>query len=117
MASNQNPALDTLMPSSADDGATSVKREVDLNYQAKFYLRIPFTDRLGIIGKTGALAETHGVSIDAILQNPITDKEKADVPVTTDICQVSAIQALCADIATQEFSRGEPVYMPLQFGE
>ena len=102
---------------------------MDLDYQAKFYIRIPYQDGLGIIRATGALAEQHGVSIHAILQNPVAAKDSStagtatsntNVPVitsfcvTTDVCAVSAVEAMCAEIAQQDFSRGAPVYMPLQ---
>jgi homoserine dehydrogenase len=116
VAAKQNPGLDTLMPSS-----DAPKRTLDLDYQAKFYIRIPYQDGLGIIRSVGALAEKHGVSIDTILQNPVskdsTAKAAASFCVTTDVCAVSAVAAMCAEIVKQNFSRGEPVYMPLQLEE
>jgi homoserine dehydrogenase len=112
IAAKQNPALETIMTPT-----DTVKREVDLDYKAKFYIRIPFRDGLGIIRSTGAFAEKHGVSIHSILQNPMKDAAKADFCLTTDVCAVSAVQAMCADIAQQDFSRDEPVYMPLKLEE
>jgi homoserine dehydrogenase len=112
VAAQQNPGLDTLMPTDTD----TPKRGVDLDYQAKFYIRIPFRDGVGIIRSTGALAEKHGVSIHSILQNPMKGADLSFC-VTTDVCAVSAVSAMCAEICQQDFSCGEPVYMPLQLEE
>lgn len=110
VAKQQNPGLETLQ--TVPDERV---REVDLDYKAKFYIRIPYQDGLGIIRSVGALAEKHGVSIDTILQNPVAVGDAvSSFCITTDDCAVSAIAFMCAEIAKQAFSRGEPVYMPLQ---
>lgn len=87
--------------------------ELEDNYVSPFYVRIPFRDGLGIIRQTGELAERHGVSIHAILQNPIADPGSADFCVTTDPCPLSNVQAFCNDLAAQNFCRDPPLHMPL----
>lgn len=44
-------------------------------------------DDLGIIKRVGELAAENGVSIHAILQNPIEDMANVDFVVTTDPCK------------------------------
>lgn len=44
-------------------------------------------DDLGIIKRVGELAAENGVSIHAILQNPIEDPSNVDFVVTTDPCK------------------------------
>lgn len=44
-------------------------------------------DDLGIIKRVGELAAENGVSIHAILQNPIEDVQNVDFVVTTDPCK------------------------------
>lgn len=46
-----------------------------------------FRDDLGIIKRVGELAADNGVSIHAILQNPIEDPSHVDFVVTTDPCK------------------------------
>jgi hypothetical protein len=87
--------------------------ELEPDYTSAFYIRIPFMDSLGIIRKIGELAETHGVSIHSILQNPIQDKQQADFVITTEECKMSQAQALCESIDKEGFTRSYPLCMPL----
>ena len=56
---------------------------VDNDYSAVFYIRINAKDGLGIIKSVGEAAESNGVSVNAILQNPITNRSRY---VTPDFC-------------------------------
>ncbi|KAL3927162.1 MAG: hypothetical protein SGBAC_013190 [Bacillariaceae sp.] len=88
--------------------------ELDLDYIATFYIRIPFQDGLGIIKRVGELAEVCGVSIHSILQTPIMDRMSADFCVTTEECKVSQVEELCDSINEQvDFCRAPCVYMPM----
>lgn len=87
--------------------------DLDYDYSSPFYIRIPFMDSLGIIRKIGELAEHHGVSIHSILQNPIHDRSEADFVITTEECKRSQVDAFCADVAKEGFSRNFPLCMPL----
>jgi hypothetical protein len=51
-------------------------------------------DALGIIKRVGELAEANGVSIHAILQNPIEDRDNVDFVVTTEPCRLSQASQL-----------------------
>ena len=86
---------------------------LDSDYTSEFYIRISFSDGLGIIRRIGELSETHGVSINSILQNPIKDKLMADFVVTTEECRLMQIKELCRDIANEDFVRCDPVFMPM----
>ena len=88
----------------------------DNNFSAKFYVRIPYSDGIGIIRKTGELCEKNKISIHSILQNPMDDPSKADFCLTTDECQLSQVKDLCKELSEQSFVRGSPLYMPLLLG-
>lgn len=87
--------------------------EIDNDYASAFYIRISFRDGLGIVRNVGELAESQGVSIHSILQQPISDRLAADTVVTTEACRLSQVQALCALIEKEDYSLGSPVLMPL----
>ena len=87
--------------------------EIDNDYTSAFYIRIPFIDGLGIVRKVGEIAERHGVSVNSILQNPISDRMMADCVVTTEECKLSQVTSLCAELEREEFARAPPLSMPL----
>lgn len=87
--------------------------KIDNEYTSAFYIRVSFQDELGIIRKIGEFAETHGVSIASILQNPIKDRMMADFVITTEQCNVSQVESLCQQIGKQSFAHGEPIFMPM----
>ena len=87
--------------------------EIDNDYVSAFYIRISFKDGLGIIRSVGELAETQGVSIHSVLQQPIEDRMAADTVVTTESCRLSQIEAFCALIAETEYALCAPVFMPM----
>ena len=66
---------------------------VDNDYTARFYVRITCSDGLGIIRHIGDAAESSGVSINSVLQNPITNPALVDFVVTTEVCKLSQVQA------------------------
>jgi len=88
--------------------------DIDNDYTAAFYIRIPFIDSIGIIRAVGELAEASDVSIHSILQNPIVDRLEADFCVITEECKLSQVKAFC-DLLEEEsdFCRAHPVYMPM----
>lgn len=87
--------------------------EIDNNYVSAFYIRISFQDGLGIVRSVGELAESQGVSIHSILQQPITDRMAADTVVTTEACKFSQVKALCDLIEKEDFTLCAPVFMPM----
>ncbi len=58
----------------------------------------------------GELAERHGVSIYAILQNPITDPNDINFVVTTEPAKHSQVKAFADDIEKQDFTKGPPLF-------
>ena len=62
------------------------------------------------ITHTGELAERHGVSIYAILQNPIVDPTNIDFVVTTEPAKYSQVKAFADDTMKQNFVKAEPVF-------
>eukprot|EP00639_Heterosigma_akashiwo_P028153 CAMPEP_0194667830 /NCGR_PEP_ID=MMETSP0295-20121207/3553_1 /TAXON_ID=39354 /ORGANISM="Heterosigma akashiwo, Strain CCMP2393" /LENGTH=498 /DNA_ID=CAMNT_0039550363 /DNA_START=73 /DNA_END=1569 /DNA_ORIENTATION=- len=86
---------------------------IEGDYVSKFYVRIKIRDQLGVVRVVGELAEKHGVSIDAILQLPITDPNNVDFVVTTGQTAVSSIEAFSADVSKQGFTLESPVVMTL----
>ena len=86
---------------------------VDNNYSSAFYIRVSFQDNIGIIRRIGELAETCGVSICSVLQNPIKDRMMADFVITTEECKVSLVETLCQEIGKESFAHCEPMFMPI----
>mmetsp|Transcript_4683 Transcript_4683/g.6852 ORF Transcript_4683/g.6852 Transcript_4683/m.6852 type:complete len:434 (+) Transcript_4683:131-1432(+) len=91
----------------------SASIDIDNDYVSAFYIRISFQDGLGIIRSVGDLAESQGVSIHSILQQPITDRMAADTVVTTEACKYSQVKALCDLIEKEDFANSAPVFFPM----
>eukprot|EP01038_Epipyxis_sp_PR26KG_P006854 gene6854-9385_t len=89
--------------------------EIVLNndYLAKFYIRIKCSDGLGIIRDVGDAAAQSGVSIHAILQNPILNYDNLDFVVTTETVALSNIKSFTQAIAKMPFAKEEPLFMPI----
>ena len=85
---------------------------INNDYEACFYVRISCNDGLGIIREVGQAAEDCGVSINAILQNPITSTQ-VDFAVATEKCKLSQVTAFSAKIANMKWSSGSPFFMPI----
>jgi homoserine dehydrogenase len=84
---------------------------LDSNYAGSFYIRVPVAKtHAGIVGKTGVLAEQHGVGIRSILKQTTSDK---DFCITTEECSVRQVEGFCADLAKQDFSGEPPLFMPI----
>ena len=99
--------------SSSSSSSSSVGIDIDNDFESAFYIRISFQDGLGIIRSVGELAESQGVSIHSILQQPITDRMAADTVVTTEACKYSQVKALCDLIEKEDFALSAPVFMPM----
>mmetsp|Transcript_7519 Transcript_7519/g.17167 ORF Transcript_7519/g.17167 Transcript_7519/m.17167 type:complete len:268 (-) Transcript_7519:234-1037(-) len=83
------------------------------NYRSRFYVRIHCSDGLGIIRLVGTAAEESGVSIHAILQNPIDSHLSLDFVVTTELVNLSNVQAFARKITAMPFAKSTPVFMPM----
>ena len=102
-----------LSSSSSAGTGSSNSIDIDNDFESAFYIRISFQDGLGIIRSVGDLAESQGVSIHSILQQPITDRMAADTVVTTESCKYSQVKALCELIEKEDFALSAPVFMPM----
>ncbi|EWM24201.1 homoserine dehydrogenase [Nannochloropsis gaditana] len=80
------------------------------DYTSRFYIRLRIRDQLGVIRVVGEIAERHGVSIYAILQNPISDPNDIHFVVTTEPARHSQVQAFADDIEKQDFTKGPPLF-------
>lgn len=87
--------------------------QINADYLSRFYVRIKCSDGLGIIRKVGEAAETAGVSIHAILQDPILDHDCFDFVVTTEPVEMSKVAAFSAAVSQMTFAKGSPLYMPM----
>lgn len=86
---------------------------IDNDYTACFYVRITCQDGLGIIKSVGEAAENTGVSIHAILQNPIISPSNLDFVVTTEPVKLSQVTAFAREIASKPFAKNSPLYFPI----
>jgi homoserine dehydrogenase len=86
---------------------------LDPDYSSRFYVRIKCSDGLGIIRKVGEAAELAGVSVHAILQNPIVDRTCFDFVVTTEMVELSKVHAFAESVAVMDFSLEKPLFMPM----
>ena len=86
---------------------------INNDYEARFYVRIKCSDGLGIIRSVGEAAELSAVSINSILQNPITDPSNVDFVVTTDTTKLSKILDFSSRISSMSFAICPPLFMPI----
>ena len=95
--------------------AFPLNNEVPINndYDGEFYVRVNCADRLGIIKSVGEAAEISGVSINAILQNPITTYDDLNFVVTTEKCKLSQVTEFSKTLETFEFTKSSPMVMPI----
>jgi homoserine dehydrogenase len=94
--------------SSAAGTSDATDLELDCNYVAKFYLRVPLVEGVNVpIAETGALADIHGVSIDSIMSGD------GNFCLTTMNSTLGNIQAFSEDLAKATFCNGLPCLMPL----
>lgn len=111
-----NSVLNDMIRLSTGTTSKPFPLEANLNinndYSAVFYVRISCTDGLGIIREVGEAAETCGVSINAILQNPITSSQ-VDFAVTTEKVMLSQVAAFSEKVAGMKWCGGAPFYMPI----
>jgi homoserine dehydrogenase len=82
-------------------------------YWAPFYVRFTVTDRPGIIAALAAVFASHGVNIDAVLQEPGHPAERRPFVISLDACVVSAVERALAETARFDFNVVPPFLMPV----
>ncbi len=93
----------------ADDTAVTVAHE----RRSAQYLRFVVRDRPGIIATLADRLATHGLNIDAVLQEPGCDKEALPFVITLEACRQSDVAAALAEIAPLDFLVQPPVSLPI----
>eukprot|EP00944_MAST-04C_sp_MAST-4C-sp1_P004641 g4641.t1 len=83
-----------------------------VDYPGKFYIRINIRDATGIIRTVGGICEENGVSIFAVLQIPITDKQNVPFVITTDKTLASKVQVVVDCLEKQPWCLKRPIALP-----
>jgi len=86
---------------------------VSPDYTSKFYVRMHIKDGIGIIATVGKLCADNKISINAVLQNVITDPNDVKFVVTTEACKVSQVKAMCEQFDKLEYSLSPPLFLPI----
>jgi homoserine dehydrogenase len=76
-----------------------------------FYLRVRLKDRTGAIAALAATLARHGVSIDSLVQKPVSDATGAPVVLTTHPVPDSVVRAAAADLAGNDMVVDGPCVM------
>ena len=77
------------------------------------YLRFVVTDRPGILeALCGALAR-HGISIDAVIQEPATDKHNMPFVITLESTPSAVVAAAIAEMENFDFMREPPLHLAI----
>jgi len=82
-------------------------------YDSVFYLRLKYSDALGITRQCGEICEKHGVSIHSILQNPVTSKSNAAFVIVTEKVSNTEIKKVVAELEDLEWVQGPAFLMPV----
>jgi len=82
-------------------------------YESVFYLRLKYTDALGITRQCGEVCEKHGVSIHSILQNPVTSKNNAAFVIVTEKVSNTALKKVVAELEDLDWVQGPAFWMPV----
>ncbi len=83
------------------------------SYESVFYLRLKYTDALGITRQCGEICEKYGVSIHSILQNPITSIDNAAFVIVTEKVSNTNMKKVVADLEELEWVQGPAFWMPV----
>ncbi|CAB9508699.1 Homoserine dehydrogenase [Seminavis robusta] len=83
------------------------------SYDSVFYIRLSYTDALGITRQCGEICEKHGVSIHSILQNPVTSKTDAAFVLVTEKVPLDSVKKAASDFEELDWCNGPVFYMPV----
>ena len=85
----------------------------DPDYTSHFYIRLNVCDQTGIIMSAGKMCHDNGVSIHAVLQDPISDSSNVPFVITTELCRRSQVEAFSCMAAEQDWCLSKPLVMPI----
>ncbi len=81
--------------------------------ESPFYLRLVVRDRPGIIASLATIFSSHGINIDAVLQEPASTKDALPFVVTLEKCSSASMDAALADIGRLDFHVQPPLCLPV----
>ncbi len=93
--------------------ATTAPAAVTNLQVAPYYLRLVVRDQPGIIASLASIFSTHGINIDAVLQEPGGTKDRLPFVITLEACPTSAMGQALAEIATLPFHVTPPLCLPV----
>jgi len=82
-------------------------------YESVFYLRLKYTDALGITRQCGEVCEKYGVSIHSLLQNPRTGKSDDSFVIVTEKVSNTNLKKVVAELEGLEWVKGPAFWMPV----
>lgn len=92
----------------ADDGAKFVQQ-----YDSVFYLRLKYSDQVGITRQCGEICEKYGVSIHSILQNPRSSKKDDSFVIVTEEVSNTNMKKVVAELEGLDWVQGPAFWMPV----
>ena len=86
---------------------------VDPEFVTAHYLRFIVRDRPGIIASIASIMATHGINIDAVLQQPAPNRDALPFVVTAEPCPPATLGDALAEISRLDFHVQPPVDLPI----
>jgi len=86
------------------------------DFESTFFIRFKYSDDLGITRQCGEICEKYEVSINSILQNPVTCRNDAAFVLITERVPLSNIKKVCDEIEQLDWCQGTPFYIPILRG-
>ena len=84
--------------------------------RAAYYLRFRVTDRPGIIAALARILADKGISLDAVLQLPSSDKANLPFVITVEPTTEQSIRDAVAQMSKLEFLVEPPLALPMEKG-
>jgi homoserine dehydrogenase len=86
---------------------------VQVDYDAKHYLRFVVVDAPGILAKIAAVLSRYEINVDSILQEPGWSKSELPFVVTLEHCNTSSVRAALSEINGLGFHAKKPLWLPI----
>jgi len=86
---------------------------VEVEYDAKHYLRFVVEDAPGILAKIATVLARYEINVDSILQEPGWSKSELPFVVTLESCNTSSVKQAVREIEKFGFHAKKPVWMPI----
>ena len=86
---------------------------VEVDYDAKHYLRFVVEDAPGILARIAAALSRYEINVDSILQEPGWSKSELPFVVTLECCNTRSVKQALREIEKFGFHAKKPVWMPI----